>query len=212
MPLVASATSGGSSTPAPAGTHVARCVRVIDLGTQKSDGQYGVKIQPKVMLTWELPTELHVFREENGEEPFVVSREYTLNLGDKSNLRKDLESWRGRPFTEEELDGFDVSKLLNAACMLNIVHKRAANGNTYANIAAVSKMMKGISCPPAILPLLTYDVTQGKDAVFKSLPEWIQNKIAACENWKRQESPEQHEPQEAQTSGENSVSDDDIPF
>jgi hypothetical protein len=191
MPLIASTSSGSVSTPAPAGTHVARCVQVIDLGTQKDNGQFGLKIQPKLRLTWELPTELHVFKEENGEEPFVVGKEYTLNLGEKSNLRKDLESWRGKPFTPQELEGFDVSKLLGAPCMLNVVHKPKKDGSgAYANIASLSPLMKGMTCPPAIMALLLYDVSMGRNDVFGKIPEWLRKKIEDCENWKQQAAPE----------------------
>jgi hypothetical protein len=213
MALIASASSGGTSTPAPSGTHVARCVQVIDLGTQKDDGKYGLKIQPKLRLTWELPTELHTFREENGEEPFVVGKEYTLNLGDKSNLRKDLESWRGRPFTPQELEGFDVSKLLGAVCMLNIVHKPKADGSgVYANIAGISPLMKGITCPPAVMALLCYEVSMGRNEVFGKIPEWLRKKIEGCENWKQQAKPEP-EPDEAHTVGDGTaLHSDSIPF
>lgn len=189
MSLNASAKSGTVSTPAPAGAHIARCVRVVDLGTQITDGQYGVKVQPKLMLTWELPNELHIFKEENGPEPFVVSQEYTLSLGEKAKLRAHLQSWRGKPFTNEELEGFDVSKLAGVPCTLNIIHAvSATNGNTYANIASIAPMMKGLTCPPAILPVIVYDIAEKRSKKFETLPEWVRNKIANCNEWKAGES------------------------
>lgn len=192
MALTASAKSNSVSTPPPAGNHVARCVRVIDLGVQRDDSpQFGVKIQHKLMLTWELPTETHVFKEENGPEPFHVSTEYTVFLSEKSNLRKDLESWRGRPFTPDELDAFDVGKLLGAPCLLNVVHKIAKNGNTYGNVKGITPMPKGMQCPSAITPLVKYEVEMGRNETFQALPEWIQNKIAKCEDWKAK--PAAHE-------------------
>ena len=189
MSLNASAKSGTVSTPAPAGAHIARCVRVVDLGTQISDGQYGVKVQPKLMLTWELPNELHVFKEENGPEPFVVSQEYTLSLGEKAKLRAHLQAWRGKPFTNEELEGFDVSKLAGVPCTLNIIHAVSEkNGNVYANIASIAPMMKGLTCPPAILPVIVYDIAEKRSKKFEALPEWVRNKIANCNEWKAGES------------------------
>lgn len=182
--LTASAKSTTVSTPAPSGNHVARCVRVIDLGVQKDNGQFGPKVQHKLMLTWELPTELHTFKEENGAEPFMVSSEYTVFLSEKANLRKDLESWRGRPFTPEELDAFDVGKLLGVPCLLNVVHKKANNGNVYANVKGITPMPKGMACPPAINKLVKYEVEMGRNDIFNSLPEWIRNKIGNCEDWK----------------------------
>lgn len=184
MSLTATAKSSTVSTPAPSGNHVARCVRVIDLGLQTSTGQFGTKIQHKIMLTWELPTELHVFKEENGPEPFMVSSEYTLGLNEKANLRKDLESWRGRPFTADELDGFNVDKLLGVPCLLNVVHKVAANKNVYANVKGITPLPKGFACPPVINPIVKYEIEMGQNDIFQKLPEWIRNKILACEDWK----------------------------
>jgi hypothetical protein len=54
MGLTAKANMGGSFRPVPAGMHLARCYRVIDLGSQKSDWKGQTKISPKVMLQWEV--------------------------------------------------------------------------------------------------------------------------------------------------------------
>jgi hypothetical protein len=68
--------------------------------------------QRKIRLTFELPTELKVFDEEKGEQPTVLGKKYTLSLSEKAFLRKDLESRRGKQFTEEEMKGFDIAKLV----------------------------------------------------------------------------------------------------
>lgn len=54
-------------TPAPEGNHPARCLSLIDLGTQKSTFQGKEKALRKVLITFELPEETHVFKE--GEAP-----------------------------------------------------------------------------------------------------------------------------------------------
>lgn len=193
MGLTASHKSTSVSTPAPAGNHVARCVRVIDLGMQKDDGQFGLKIQHKLMLTWELPDEKHTFKEENGPEPFQVSKEYTVSLHEKAGLRKELESWRGRAFTAEELDAFNVGKLLGAPCLLNVIHSpRKDGGGMRAKVGGISPLPKGFKCPDAISPQIKYEVEQMRDETFKSLPEWIQNRIASCEDWKAKPSANEH--------------------
>jgi hypothetical protein len=51
----------------------------------------------------------------------MVSKFYTLSLSDKANLRKDLESWRGKQFTDAELEGFELKNLVGANCYLNLV-------------------------------------------------------------------------------------------
>ena len=46
---------GGDFTPTPPGQYTAICCRVVDLGTQRSEGMYGVKYNRKVLLGWEIP-------------------------------------------------------------------------------------------------------------------------------------------------------------
>src|SRR4030042_5715360 len=94
------------------GVYMARCFRMIEIGTINEDYQGKPKQVQKVMVSWELPTEKAVFDEAKGEEPFAVSKTYTLSLHEKSHLRHDLESWRGKGFSEDEVKRFDITKLL----------------------------------------------------------------------------------------------------
>jgi len=43
----------------------------------------------------------------------MISKRYTMSLGEQSTLRKDLESWRGKKFTPEELQGFDLNACID---------------------------------------------------------------------------------------------------
>ena len=184
MSITATAKGGGTFQIAPAGTHIGRCVQIIDLGTQKTNFQGREKRARKVRIAWELPEELATFNADKGEEPFVVGKEYTLSLGDKATLRKDLEAWRGRAFTNEELEGFDLAKLLGVPCLLTIVHEVAkSSGNNYAKIVSVTKIGKNMTCPPQISAGLEYSIDQGKNEIFQSLPEWLQDKCKQCEEW-----------------------------
>lgn len=160
--------SGGDFPKAPVGTHVARCYQVIDLGHQKITWQGQDKWQPKILITWELCNELM----EDGK-PFAVSNRYTLSLAESSILRPALEAWRGKPFTTEELNGFDVKNVLGAYCMLGVVHNET-NGKTYANVSAILPMPKGMAKPPAVNSNLHYEIESGDLA---KLPEWIQGVV-----------------------------------
>lgn len=177
------ATAQSNRTPAPSGSHLARCYSVIDLGTQHNP-QFGTSAR-KVMLQFELPTELHTFKEENGPEPFVVSREFSLSLSPKANLRPFLEGWRGRPFNEEELAKFDISVLAGQPCLINIIHDTKGD-KTFANIASVMKLPKAMGeCPPAhnkvIALSLDGDFNQED---YNNLPEWIRKKIEVSKEYK----------------------------
>jgi len=130
--------SGGNFTPAPAGAHQAVCVDVVDLGMVETEWQGVKKMKPMLRLTWEIDEHM-----EDGR-PFIASRRFTASLHEKSGLRHFLEAWRGRPFTPDELAGFDLEKLLGANCILNIVHK--TNGSdTYANVTSVTPLMGRMS-------------------------------------------------------------------
>lgn len=173
MPIFA---SEGESKPRqlpPPGSHPARCYSVLDLGTQSTP--FGES--HKVRISWELPTEKAVFDEKKGEQPFVVSKEYTLSLYEKANLRHDLESWRGKPFTEQQLSGFDIASLLGAPCLLAVLHKTTDKNKTYANVSAISALPKGMVVPAQINPSVQYSISEGRSDTFKALPEWLQKKI-----------------------------------
>lgn len=118
---------------APEGLHAAVCVDVQDLGLVQ--GAYGAK--HKVRLVWQLDVET-----EDGRR-HEVARVYTLSLHERAALRKDLESWRTRAFTAQELNGFDVEKLLGVNCQLQVVQRLGDDGTTYANVVAVLPPAKG---------------------------------------------------------------------
>jgi hypothetical protein len=70
-----------------------------------------------------------------------VSKFYTLSLNEKANLRKDLESWRGKAFSDAEIEnGFDIEKLIGANCYLNI----AQNDKGKSVISAINPLPKGM--------------------------------------------------------------------
>lgn len=127
MPIIAREPDS-KFTPAPEGLHQAVCVDVHDIGLQKTP--WGEK--HKVLIVWQLD----LVDDETGKR-FDVRKFYTLSLSDKANLRKDLECWRGRKFTGDELQGFDLEKLITANCQLQVVHNLSDEGKTYANVQAI---------------------------------------------------------------------------
>lgn len=195
--------TGTVSNPCPAGNHVARCIGLIDLGTQTEEYLGKVKRQRKILLKWETPLETKVFKEENGEQPYVLSKEYTMSLGDKSNLKKDLESWRGRAFTEQELAGFDLKNILGAPCLINVIHQ----DNGYAKITNVSPLPKGTAAPEQINKSQYLSLDAFDSVVFEQMPDFWKKKIESSPEFKSIGSPERFE----QTNHETAV-DDDIPF
>jgi hypothetical protein len=67
-------------------------------------------------------------------------------LHEKASLRRDLESWRGRAFTDKELEGFDLENLLLKGCLINVIHEQRG-GATFANVAGVMRLPKEMTAP-----------------------------------------------------------------
>lgn len=180
MAIIAKNEQGGGFEPISEGVHTAICVSIVDLGMQFSE-KWG-KSTHKAMITWELPEETYTNKE--GEtRPRTLSKEYSLSLGEKSNLRKDLQAWRGRAFTEEELAGFDLKNVLGKGCQIQIIHTEK-NGNKYANIASIMGLPKGIKLDEP-QNLVYFDMDDPKCyELMDQIPEWIQNKIKESENYK----------------------------
>lgn len=182
--LIASEQTVKQFPPAPEGMHLARCISVIDMGTQQS--LMFNKWTRKVRIGFELPEEKQVFDEQRGAEPYVVSQGFSLSLDSKSNLRKFLKGWRGRDFTSEELKAFDLKTILDKPCMLTIGHKtKTTDGSerTYAEIVGIGPLMKSMTSPDRVMPLTVYEIEQGKDAIFEALPDWIKKQIGQCQEW-----------------------------
>lgn len=204
-------TGGSQRELTPSGNHIARCYEMIHVGTNKEMLPTGEKILNKVRITWELPQETRVFDETKGEQPMVISKEYTLSMHEKSNLRKDLESWRGKGFTEDEAKSFDITKLLGVACLVNVIHVTAKNGNTYANISSITTLIKGMECPPQVNEIFEFNYTDKFDPQkVESFPDFIKDKIKTSAEYKdRLESLQnEHYTDEAPPVKEE----DDLPF
>ncbi len=137
------AKAGPSFKPAPAGAHAAVCCDVIDLGEMKVVYAGKEKKQHKIRIVWQIPE----LRDDGNQ--FTVSKRYTLSLHEKSTLRKDLESWRGRSFTESELEQFDVEVLLSAPAMINVNHT-SKQGTTYADVTSIMRLPKGMEAPKVV--------------------------------------------------------------
>ena len=171
MSLTAKASGGGSIAPVEAGTHPAVCVGLIDIGDQYNETYK--KSSRKVIIQWEITDE--TITVDGKEVNRTISQTYTNSLNERSALYRDLISWRGKAFTDEELAGFDLVKILGAPCLLTITHQDR-NGSTYANISGIAKAMKGMNITPT-LPLFTFDLDVDPLEKMEGMPAWITKKI-----------------------------------
>jgi len=213
--LVAKKNSGSGYQNPPAGVHLARCIELIDLGTQTPDNpQYNPS--RKLLIRWELPDTKYQIKDDQGnvkeEKPFIVQAEYTLSLGDKSKLKPMLESWRGKAFSAEELEAFEVSILLDIPCQLNLTEKISKNDNKYMIVAAVMPIKMGTDIPKRVYELKKFDIDSFDQAIFDTFSEFVQTKIKASEEYAMKGSANAAQPtQETATGTEKPTAQEDQP-
>ena len=138
MPIIAKADSDNFEK-APTGTVQAVCTFIHDIGHQPGEYQGRPNVRHQIIVSWELSEKMT--QGEYAGKPFMVSKYYTLSLSEKSNLRKDLENWRGKAFTAEELAGFDVEAIKNANCLLSITETE----NGKRKVSGVAALPKGMA-------------------------------------------------------------------
>ena len=213
MSLVAKDSGGdGNFTPVPPGMHLARCYRIVDLGTQKSEYQGQVKYLHKAMLQFEVHGE-----DEKGKplvtskgDPLSISKNYTLSLAEKATLRIDLKNWRGRDFTPEELRGFELKNVLGAWAMLSVAKDVGNNGKEYTNIMSVNSVpvpIKKAGLPEGVNKLAMFTIMNPDMDLFETFSNNLKEKIKASPEW------ESNSKREVAKSG-SGFDDlgDDIPF
>jgi len=195
----------------PTGNYIARCYKMIHIGTVEEIILGEKKVLNKVRIGWELPTELRVFNEEKGEQPLVIDKEFTLSLYEKSALRGVLKSWRGKDFTEEEAKCFDITKLLGVQCMINIIHKPSKRdaSKIYEEIAGITAVPKGITVPAQINSTFCLDYDNFDQAKFNSLPDFIKQKMQTSMEYSALIQPNHRE---FKSDNEPTKEESDLPF
>ena len=173
-------TTGSARKIIPAGNHMARCVRFIDIGTQTSEWEGVEKEQRRFRLSFETPDETEIFNEDKGPEPFMVSIEMTLSFHEKSNMNKMFPAWLGKPLNPAT---FDPQKdLIGRPGMVSITHGEW-KGKTFAKITAVTGLPKGLECPEQVNESKYFFLgNEGLEAdfddkMFATFPDFIQDKI-----------------------------------
>ena len=196
----------------PAGTQVAICYHVVDIGThQKTYPGKPPKDVRLIRLGWELPACRHKFDTDDGpvDKPFAIWEEYTFSTYIKANLSMLIVPWMGGcP------DDFAFESLVGAACYLSIVHQVGSDGYTYANVKGAMQLPATVEVPPLFNERQFYDLTEmGRDFPAWLLEEkmkWLKEKIESCQEFAAMEhaggqlNPANDPPYQAP--------DDDLPF
>ena len=214
------AENSGDFERCPPGMHLARCYSIIDLGTQKTEYMGAVKFLHKVRFNWEI----HGTDDDNkpilmkDNRPFSVNKDYTLSWGDKANLRLDLQSWRGKPFSQEEMRRFDLKNVLGAWCMLNVFERPAKTGDKiYTNVDSVSpvpSMIKKNGFPDPYNEIVIFNLKEFDLEVFNKFHDYLKQKIMLSPEYQKLNAVDRDAEGEPNRQPQASEEDDDdnIPF
>lgn len=171
--------------PVEPGTYFAVCIGDVDLGEQETTYNGKTKYVNQLQLIFELPGELI---EVDGQlQPRWLSRRFGVSMSNRSNLRKFLETWNGKQFTDEAVKAFDTKKLLGKPAMLSVV---LSEDGQYANIASAASLPKGVPAPEAKSEFLHFDVEHWDDDMFAKLPEYLQELIKNSTQYKAAHLPQ----------------------
>ena len=236
MATIAPKPQSVSFTPAPAGTHVARVFKFMNLGTRYQEYKGEKKAYPDTLVNFslELPNELNKFtyldketnEEVEVEKPFAISREFTLSMGKKSNLRPFVEGIIGVALTDEEAYNFDLEQLVGKVCLVTVVHKKSQDGErTFANIASTSPLVKGMEEPTPVNDTVIQDVNVMSKEEIEALPDWLRDKMVISDEYKDRFDPSEAERKQGiqnqidelrgvgtSSSPEEEITESDIPF
>lgn len=180
---------------APEGSFAAVCVDEIDLGMvpNRFDAD---KPRNMVRLVWQIA------EDQDDGTPHKVRQDYTASLHEKAKLRKDLQAWRGRAFTPEELSGFDLENVVGVSCLLSITHNTGSKGGVFANIGGVMKLPKGMTAPVA----RDYIRVRDRPAAPAAVPALVSQP-------KQRPVPLEEQPPDASEYDRyHGITDDDVPF
>jgi hypothetical protein len=180
MPNITATDNGGKEfKKLPPGAHFAICNMMVDCGMQEG---YQGKPQRKVYIRWEVPDE-RVEYEKDGvkhEGPCSIGKFYTLSLSEKATLRKDLENWRGKTFSDAEAKGFNIVAVLGKSCQLMVTHSESG-GKTYANVTGIMGISKDQQARAKTAQpeneLLAFSVEDPDQEAYDKLPNWLREKI-----------------------------------
>ena len=204
----------------PDGSHLAICYGIVDLGTQGYVYMNEKKSAKQLRLLWELHGE-----DQDGNplslddgRPLSISQRYTQSLGEKSNLRKIIVSWRGgKDLTPEELGqvrgqrGWDIKSLLGKHCMLTIKHS-IKNDRTFANVDAVTSVpavIRKLGLPEMVNSPVYFSFSQYKESDFESVSAGLKRVIMQSPEY---EAISNRRPLPVKTGNSLQEIDDDIPF
>ncbi len=174
MSRYATESSGGGFSPE-FKIHRAVCCQLCDLGTHDKEWNGKVMGQcSEVNFGFEF-VDIELEGDNETYHP-IWGQRFTNSLGKKANLRKLLEGWRGKPFTDDELKSFDLQSVLGLPCSLVI----QPNSNNKPKIMSIVKGDDSIQGNREPRSFWFEDFT---GELPEWIPEWMQKIIQESYEW-----------------------------
>ena len=169
--------------PVEPGVYMAICIGCVDLGEQYNETFKNHS--NKCLYIFELIGETI---EVDGEmKPRQLSKEFAISSSSKSNLRKFIESWNGKSYTDDDFMELDLFDQIGKSCQINVVLNETKE---YANIDNLMPLPRGVPAFTTETAPVRWDMSAWDDEVFKTLPEWIQDKIKKSTEYATDHAPE----------------------
>lgn len=173
--------------PVEPGVYIAVCVHSIDLGEQLCEYKdKSSSYNNQVQLVFELIDE--TIEIDGKQEPRTLSRTFNFTQSKNGGLRKFVQSWMGKTFSDEAFAEFDTNDLVGMPAQLSVV---LSESGEYANIDAIMQLPKGMAAPTPVSQLIRYDIEPWDDAAFAALPDWAQEKVKKSTQYQKLHVPTQ---------------------
>jgi len=187
--MIKATNKGGQDIePIAEGSYPARIYQMIELGTIPG---YQGQLQNKVRIGFELPTETMVFDEKKGEQPRVISQDYTLSFNEKAKLRKVILACDPEALKVDDdgfMEEFDVETLIGKECLITIAQKpKQDKSGNFAFIDNCTRLPKGMTCPPAVNPVQILSYDNWDEELFSKLPQFLKDKIESSKEYQAKE-------------------------
>jgi hypothetical protein len=176
------------------------------------------KVNRQVSLYWE------VFATDDNNKPirtgdgrpFSLFKNYNLSWNEKAALRKHLQAWRNKPFSQEEMQSFDLKNILDKWCNVAVIHKTNNDGKTFANldnISPVSPLQREVGLPAPSNKAEMFTIQNPDMAMFETFNDNLKKKIMSSPEWQRLHAGNEYQRTAiAEAHTPHPPEDEDIPF
>lgn len=160
----------------PEGPHVARCVRVIEIGKQHSE-LYDVT-NNKAIIVFSLPNVIMNFGELGDKQAFI-SHPFgiTISNNDKSTMKQYVKALD--PHGEAQ----NLGDFLNKACQISIKHKERTDKPPVAQIDSVAPLLPGLEVPELDTDPFWFKWNQPDPEIYEKLNDFTKDQIKGATNY-----------------------------